>query len=59
MYMKQLGKRFKPGSAEWMREAQRYESCKLGPQVRRYIAFEGRKGLNHQEKKASVRDCNL
>lgn len=57
-YMKQLGKRFRLGSVGWVREAQRDESRKLGPKVRRYIAFEGRKGLNHQQKKASVRDCD-
>lgn len=40
--MKQLGKQFKPGSADWMKKAQLYESRKLGPQVRRYLALEGR-----------------
>lgn len=38
IFMKQLGKRFKPGSAQWIRELQQYESQKLGPQVRRFLS---------------------
>lgn len=40
MFIKQLGKKFKPGSGDWMRQAQLYESRKLGPQVKRYLAKE-------------------
>lgn len=43
-YMKQLGKRFRLGSVEWVREAQRDESRKLGPQVRRYHTLPSKEG---------------